>query len=394
MVNRWVVLFAFILVAGVNQMLWLNFAPLISFIQEKYLVSELVASSLILVFPLFYVFLSIPAGSLTDSKGYKWAIGFGSILMAIFSLLRIFDSSFTVLLIGQIGISIGQPFIMNGISKLVSDWFTKEHAAIATGLGTVGMFIGMALGMALTPYLVESIGFKSTMMVFALITVIATIFFLVFAKERTKSSHKSDLSISEMKKMKELFLNKDLSIIFLMSFLGLGFFNGLTTWLEAILKPNGINAIDAGIIGGVLIVGGIFGAIIIPALSDHFKRRRPFLLFCIITAIVMTYPFCTSSNFNFLLILGFIFGFFFLPSYALLLEMAAELAGPERTGLATGILMLTGNAGGVIVILAMDLVKIGPSNYLPSIILMIVILIVALFFGTRVSETYTLPAKI
>jgi len=98
---RWVVLLAFILVAGVNQMLWLNFAPLISFIQERYAVSELVASSLILVFPLFYVFLSIPAGSLTDSKGYKWAIGFGSILMAIFSLVRIFDSSFTMLLIGQ-----------------------------------------------------------------------------------------------------------------------------------------------------------------------------------------------------------------------------------------------------------------------------------------------------
>ena len=179
-----------------------------------------------------------------------------------------------------------------------------------------------------------------------------------------------------------------------MSLLGLGFFNGLTTWLEAMLKPNGISTVDAGIVGGVLIVGGIFGAILIPALSDHFKKRRPFLLFCIITAIVMTYPFCTSSNFNFLLIFGFIFGFFFLPSYALLLEMAAELAGPERTGLATGILMLTGNAGGVLVILAMDLVKIGPSNFLPSIFLMIGLLVVALFLGTRVSETYTLPENI
>jgi len=390
---RWVVLFAFILVGGVNQMLWLNFAPLISFIQEKYIVSELVASSLILVFPLIYVFLSIPAGSLTDSKGYKWSIGFGSILMAIFSILRIYEASFTALLIGQIGISIGQPFIMNGISKLVSDWFHKEHAAIATGLGTVGMFIGMALGMALTPYLVHSIGFKSTMTFFACITVASTIFFLVFAKERTESSHKSDLSISEMKKMKELFLNKDLSILFLMSLLGLGFFNGLTTWLEAILKLNGINAQDAGIIGGILIVGGIFGAIIIPALSDHFKRRRPFLLLCIITGIILTYPFCTSSNFNVLLILGFIFGFFFLPSYALLLEMAAELAGPERTGLATGVLMLTGNAGVVVVILAIDLVKVGPSNFFPSIILMIGLLIVALFLGTRVSETFQLPTK-
>ncbi|MFO1525212.1 MAG: hypothetical protein U1F16_04470 [Turneriella sp.] len=47
----------------------------------------------------------------------------------------------------QTGIAIGQPFIMNAISKLVADWFEPEHNALATGLGALGMFIGMALGL-------------------------------------------------------------------------------------------------------------------------------------------------------------------------------------------------------------------------------------------------------
>jgi MFS family permease len=159
---RWIVLTLFLLVAGISQLLWLNFAPLITFLETQYQVSESTASLLLLVFPLIYVLLSIPAGILTDKKGYKYAVGLGAIIMAVFSCFRIYTGSFTVLLVAQIGIAIGQPFAINGISKLVMDWFSKEHAAIATGLGTMGMFIGMAVGMAATPSMVESMGFQNT----------------------------------------------------------------------------------------------------------------------------------------------------------------------------------------------------------------------------------------
>ncbi|MEZ0372273.1 MAG: MFS transporter, partial [Candidatus Sericytochromatia bacterium] len=59
---RWVVLAVFTVVAGLSQLLWLNFAPLLSMVQKQYGVSEFMASLLLLVFPLIYVFLSVPAG--------------------------------------------------------------------------------------------------------------------------------------------------------------------------------------------------------------------------------------------------------------------------------------------------------------------------------------------
>ena len=65
--------------------------------------------------------------------------------------------------------------------------------------------------------------------------------------------------------------NRELVFIFILSFLGLGYFNGLTTWLEPILAPNGINSMQAGMIGGVLILGGIVGSAIIPPISDKMK---------------------------------------------------------------------------------------------------------------------------
>ena len=62
--KRWIVLGSFMGVASVNQMLWLNFPPILTLIQTRYGVSELMASSLILCFPLFYVIFAMPAGAM------------------------------------------------------------------------------------------------------------------------------------------------------------------------------------------------------------------------------------------------------------------------------------------------------------------------------------------
>ena len=61
--RRWWVLAVYALVMGLSQLLWLNFAPILVMIEQRYGVSELLASQLILVFPLLYVLLSFPAAN-------------------------------------------------------------------------------------------------------------------------------------------------------------------------------------------------------------------------------------------------------------------------------------------------------------------------------------------
>jgi predicted MFS family arabinose efflux permease len=387
---RWVVLAVYTLVAGVSQMLWLNFAPLLSQIQQRFGVSELLASTLVLVFPLLYVLLSLPAGAMIDRKGYRYTVGLGAAIMAVFACLRIYDASFWVLLAGQVGIAVAQPFVVNGISKLVTDWFSAEQGAMATGLGTMGMFIGMAVGMAVSPALVESMGMRGAMVAFAVITVVLGGAFIALARENPAAVDAEAAEAAPAGGFRTLVRQRDLVLVFALSFLGLGFFNGLTTWLEGILAPNGINAVDAGLVGGLLIMGGIVGAVVIPTLSDRFRRRKPFVILCTVGALAALYPLCTSSNYTLLLVLGGVLGFFFLPAYALLLEMSSELAGPRLAGSATGILMLTGNAGGVIVIIAMQLVKGEAPTWHSSVLLMLALLGVALVLAGVVSETFQL----
>jgi MFS family permease len=374
---RWVVLMVYFGVAAMSQMLWLNFAPLVSFIQTKYAVSELIVSSLLLSFPLLYVLLSIHSGILTDKKGYRYTITLGSIISAAFACLRIYDGNFYILLMAQTGIAIGQPYIINGISKLVSDWFSKEHSATATGIGTAGMMIGMALGMGLTPVLNASIGFQQTMIVFAVISIVLTLLFIFLAKENNLEKAEV-VVVSAMAEIKTLLQSKNLVILFIISFFALGFFNGLTTWLEPMLKPNGINAEQVGMIGAYLILGGIFGSVIIPTISDKFKVRKPFLALCCIAALILLYPLCSFSSVTLVYALGGLMGFFFLPGYALLLSMCEEVAGIEKAGTATGMLMLAGNAGAVVVIIAMPLVKGEGESWANAVYLMILMLVLTL----------------
>src|SRR6185369_13625040 len=128
--SRWWVLAAYAWLMGMSQLLWLNFAPLLGQIQTRYGVSELTASLLLLVFPLLYVLLSLSAGMLTDRRGYRHAVGLGAWLMAASSAIRIFDASFWMLLLGQVGIAVAQPFVVNGVTKMVTEWFPQDRKSV------------------------------------------------------------------------------------------------------------------------------------------------------------------------------------------------------------------------------------------------------------------------
>jgi len=63
----------------------------------------------------------------------------------------------------------------------------------------------------------------------------------------------------------------------LITFIGLGLFNGISTWIEGIVRPRGFTPTDAGTLGAVLLLGGVLGAVALPALSDKTGKRQLFL---------------------------------------------------------------------------------------------------------------------
>ena len=390
---RWAVLAVFAVAVGVTQMLWLNFAPLLSMVQRRYGVSELVASGLVLVFPLVYVLLSVPAGAVIDAKGYRFGIGLGAVLTAAFAGLRIWDTRFAVLMVAQVGLAVAQPFVVNGIAKLVADWFDESEGATANGLGTGGMFLGMAIGMAATPELEAAGGLRWTMVAFFLVAVAAAAAFILVARENPTSASGAaqPTAASEASAFGLLLKDRQLLLCFAAAFLGLGTFNGLTTWLEQILAPQGIEATTAGLVGGVLIVGGIAGAVVIPLLSDKAQRRRPFLIACSVVSAGCTWLLCRATGVSALMTYGALLGFFFMPAFALLLDVSAKFAGVKHAGAATSLLMLCGNAGAVVVIVAVPLLKDALGGYAVPVALMSGAMLVAAVAGLVMREPGAAP---
>lgn len=275
---RWVTLVSYMLAMAMSQMLWLNFVPITESLVQRYQVSLFDAGLLTMVFPFFYMLLSIHAGLFIDRYGYKKIVAIAALATAVFASIRIFDGHFYYLLFGQIGIAIAQPFIVNSLTKLVKDWFDESQTALATGLGTVGFFAGMLISLGTSAILTNDYGFKMMLVLFAGFSWICAFIFILFAKTNQQHHRSDERPVVKFKIFKELFKNKQLCLLFGISFFAVGMFNALMTWMQPILAEAAkITEDQSGLVGMLMIVCGIAGSIIIPLLSDKSAKRKPYI---------------------------------------------------------------------------------------------------------------------
>ncbi len=179
---RWVVLLMYILAGIISQIMWITFAPILPIVKEIYGLGDVEVGMLSAVFPIVFIILALPVGYYVDKKGFRKAVLLGSAFFAVFGLLRAFASTFLMLLLFQTLAAAGQPFIFNSISKLVKSWFSPDEAGLATGLGSISLFIGTILGLSLTPYLTVTLGFETMLLIYGIAALSSS--FCSFCSER------------------------------------------------------------------------------------------------------------------------------------------------------------------------------------------------------------------
>jgi cyanate permease len=171
----------------------------------------------------------------------------------------------------------------------------------------------------------------------------------------------------------------------LISFIGLGIFNGLTTWIEAIIRPRGFTPTDAGTLGALMITGGLAGAVILPALSDRQQKRQRFLFLAFIGAIpgLVGLTFATSAP----LLFGSaaLLGFFLVSAMPTGMQYAAEITYPTPEGTSNGLIQLFGQ-GAVVFVYIMEAMKNDNGSFTPSLILALVLLVVSVGITTKLKD--------
>ena len=301
---RWIMLSVYMFIVIVNQLLWITFAPITSDAVHYFGVSDIQIGILSMCFMIVFIFVSIPASWVIDTYGIKIGVGIGAVLTGAFGMMRGMVSGYEWILIAQIGIAVGQPFLLNAITKLASRWFRIEERATAAGLGTLAMYIGVLVGMLLTPYLTKTYGINGMLYIYGVISIIAALVFILFSRERPMSApcHPDQEERSLVfDGLRDTLHNKNFYWLLLIFFVGLGIFNCVTTWIEDIVRPRGFNAEQAGICGGLMIVGGIFGALILPMLSDKLQKRKLFIIIALTGCIIGLVGVTFATNYNMLL---------------------------------------------------------------------------------------------
>jgi MFS family permease len=356
---RWVVLAVYMYISALTQLYWLNFAAIETFIEERFSIPASSVMWFTLVFPLVQVLLSMPAGMLIDKKGFKYGVGIGAVFTGVFAMLRLVNTeSFTILLISQIGIAAGQPFVLNGVTKLVVTWFPQREEATAVGLGSLALLVGMMVGLGATPALVQYLGFETMLLIYGVLGVLGILLFFPLVKPHPATPPREvevQQEITGWQGIRHILKMRDFVILGFVALIGIGVFNGLATWLEKILNElHQIPMTDAGIIAAILILSGIIGCIVIPLISDKIMKRKPFLLLASAVGTVSIVALMLAKGYAANMVNAIFLGFFLISALPIMLTMSAEITGGRFAGISVGYLQLLGNAAAVAIVPIME----------------------------------------
>jgi MFS family permease len=390
---RWVVLGIYMYVAALTQLYWLNFAAIDTYIEDLLKIPASDVQWFTLIFPLIQVILTIPAGIIIDKIGFKWGVGIGAIFTGVFALLRVVSpGSFVMLLIAQGGISIGQPFILNGVTKLASVWFSPKEEATAVGLGSLALFVGMMVALGLTPSLVQNMGFSPMLWIYGIAGLIGALAFIFLIKSRPLTpSRAPEQDQSEVKwgGMGVILKNRNFLLLGFVALIGIGVFNGLATWLEKILHDmHSIALTDAGDVSAVLIFGGLIGCFVIPLISDKIGRRKPFLLLAPLVGAICITALIFVQGYIGNMINGLVMGFFLISALPIMLTMSAEITGPKYAGVSVGYLQLLGNIAAVILVPVMEGLDSATGQFTLPLVMLVVLMLISFAIAFWIRDTH------
>ncbi len=371
---RWVVLIFFILMAIMTQIVWITFAPLtdesaryffgVVTDQKQIQINEILILLLSMVFMVVYLPVNYFASKGIEKFGLKWGTGIGIVLTGVFGFLRAVTPNYWAVLIFQIGCAVGQPFVLNSFTKLAVNWFPENEKTLAASLGTMSVLLGPVVAMFM-PVFISDVGLL--LWIYGGISLFFMALYLIFVRDKPSSPPNaySDKPMElGIKGTRDLF-RLDFLLLFILMFIGIGIFNALTTGIDVLFNevkvlnlPSGLPIGDAvGIIGGVMVVGGIFGAIILSTLSDKFRKRKIFLILAMTTGTVLSIVLFFIGDFIILTIVSFIFGFMLISALPVGLTFAAEMTYPVPEETSNGWMMWSGQLSGIILIVVIMFFK-------------------------------------
>lgn len=389
---RWIVLTVFALITAAIEIQWLTFAPIAREARAFYNATALHIDFLSLLFMAVFVIICIPASFILDTFGIRVGIGIGAALTGVFGLVKgIFADSYTMVVIAQIMLAVGQPFILNAATKVAGLWFPIRECATAVGIATLAQFIGIIFVMIATPAMLQQtadgrFNIPSILMTYGVISAIGALLLIFFMREKPPtppSEFTNDEKVMAVEGFKHIIKQRDMKLVLLMFFIGLGLFNAVSTVIDQICQIKGLTVDQTGLVGGMMLISGIVGALILPTLSDKLRKRKLFVFIAMAGMTPGLVGLTFFTDYTLLLISSGVLGFFLLGAGAPVgFQYAAEITYPAPESTSQGLLLLVGQISGILFILGMNTFGI-----IESMIVFVGMAVVTIFISLMLHES-------
>ena len=383
---RWVILLVFMLINMVVQIQWLAHAavarPAAVFYEGQFdPASFFNIDFLAMVYMVVFVVMSFPASYVIDTYGIRVGISIGAVLVGLCGLCKgLFADDFAAVVAAQVGLAVAQPFILNAVTAMSVRWFPLRERGMAAGLSALAQYVGIVVAMIATPFMVGSdpaeagygTGFERMLSTYGWLTFGVALLTLLFLRERPPTPPSVDTQDKQSfwKGIGHILKQRDMLIMLYLFLVGLGIFNAVSSMTDSIAAHAGVEDSD-GLIGGLMLIGGIVGASILPVLSDKFRKRRIFLVICVTGMVPGIFGLTFAGNlsadpttiYTISLISSFVLGFFIMSAGPLGFQYAAEVSHPAPESTSQGMLLWVGQITGMIFVASMSIEN---NRYLPA----------------------------
>ena len=344
---RWRPVAAYAMLAAATQLLWLTFAPLTTASAHYYHVSESAIGWLAEIFPLSYVVLALPAGALLDRAFHRW-LAVGAMLTAVGGLARLVAPEFAWALLGQLLVAVGQPLVLNAVTKVASEHLPPRLRPHGIAVGSAGIFGGMLLALTLGTVFGGS-HIRALLEVEAALGVGAAAALVLQLRRRATDERDPHAAVG-IGALRAVWADRDVRVLSGLLFLGFGAFVALTTWLQSLLHHYRISSTTAGAMLVAMVLAGALGAALLPPVVVRRNAERGVVAAAVAVtvggSVLLAVVHVAAVDAIVLVAIGTLL----LTLLPVLLELSERRAGASA-GTVTALLWLAGNGGGIAVAL-------------------------------------------
>lgn len=340
----------------------------LSIVQEDVKADLLLTDSqlgrLVLVFGLAHALFAIPIGRVADRRPRKNILATCLAVWSGFTAFCGMVSSYTLLLIGRMGVGLGEAGVTPTSYSLVSDKFPLSKRATAIAFLGLGIPIGSMLSLIIGGVLTESIGWRMTFVVFGVPGFLVALLFLLTVKapnrggaDKIKKTKQSGLGET----FRYLFTSRSYVLVFLGATFNAMMRYSILSWMPSFyirafnLTPSEVGLTYGLVLGGVGLISILSSAYLADYLGQKDVRWYAWIMaIAIFTATPLTYLALVGKTFYSSLTFFAISTFFAQATLAITNALIQSTAPVQMRGVAsaaktTGLSFVGYGLGGYII---------------------------------------------